>query len=208
MRILAGVLGLSSSLVVIGCGGSSPATDAASHDGGTSVDAVASDTGSSIDAFALDTSMPIDASTADVPALQHTVTLVVTGNGSVSLADGTTCPLDCVLGVDDGTSLTLTAAAVGGSVLDGWDGPCASARGACTFEVTSDVTLTATFVDGWTCDPGFYGDGTCDCGCGLYDRLDCADRDLASCEFCDNLGSCNTASCPGTIDPSDTTRCL
>jgi hypothetical protein len=60
----------------------------------------------------------------------------------------------------------------------------------------------------WTCDPAYYGgyDG-CDCGCGEVDP-DCADATSASCEYCDDLGSCSVAACPGTIDPTNNAVCL
>ena len=59
----------------------------------------------------------------------------------------------------------------------------------------------------WTCTPEYYGtaDG-CDCGCGVLDP-DCADGTVASCEFCDDPGSCSSASCPGDIDPAQNWLC-
>ncbi|HEY3446019.1 MAG TPA: hypothetical protein VGK67_06610 [Myxococcales bacterium] len=59
----------------------------------------------------------------------------------------------------------------------------------------------------WTCPSSFYGDGTdCDCGCGALDP-DCADATVGSCNWCDDEGSCNTAACPGTINPTDNSTC-
>lgn len=60
---------------------------------------------------------------------------------------------------------------------------------------------------GWNCDAQFYGDGACDCGCGVID-VDCPDATVASCEFCDAAGSCNTGPCPGTINPVDNATCV
>ena len=34
----------------------------------------------------------------------------------------------------------------------------------------------------WTCDPTYYDDGECDCGCGAFDDLDCANQTLAACK--------------------------
>ncbi len=59
---------------------------------------------------------------------------------------------------------------------------------------------------GWTCDPSFFNDSFCDCGCGVFD-VDCADATVGSCEFCDDMGSCSATACPGTIDPLDNSTC-
>src|SRR5437763_829511 len=54
---------------------------------------------------------------------------------------------------------------------------------------------------GWTCDASFFGDGSCDCGCGAVDS-DCADATFASCEF----NSCPTdGQVPKRADP---TKCV
>jgi hypothetical protein len=60
----------------------------------------------------------------------------------------------------------------------------------------------------WACSASFYatGDG-CDCGCGAVDP-DCASADVASCDYCDNVGSCNGGGgCPGDIKPDDNATC-
>jgi hypothetical protein len=61
--------------------------------------------------------------------------------------------------------------------------------------------------DGWACNYSRYGDGKCDCGCGMPDS-DCTAQDLDHCEVCNGLGSCNLAACPGHIDPEDVTKCV
>ncbi|NUP06839.1 MAG: hypothetical protein HOW73_12375, partial [Polyangiaceae bacterium] len=58
----------------------------------------------------------------------------------------------------------------------------------------------------WTCDDTYFADGTCDCGCGLHD-VDCADALVASCDYCNDEGSCSTTDCPGTINPVDNSIC-
>ena len=58
----------------------------------------------------------------------------------------------------------------------------------------------------WACDRTFYDDGLCDCGCGAVD-LDCSATDATKCEQCNDLGSCSTTACPGTIAPGDTAHC-
>ncbi|MFH2007143.1 MAG: hypothetical protein ABI333_11200 [bacterium] len=72
-----------------------------------------------------------------------------------------------------------------------------------------DLSTCTGGVPGWNCIPGYYGDGACDCGCGIIDS-DCADATVGSCDWCDSPGGCNGAggSCPGTINPNNNTQCL
>ena len=42
--------------------------------------------------------------------------------------------------------------------------------------------------------------------CGVLDP-DCADGTVASCDYCDDPGSCSAASCPGDIDPTQNWFC-
>lgn len=61
----------------------------------------------------------------------------------------------------------------------------------------------------WTCALIWYGDGSdCDCGCGVLDP-DCADATAASCDYCNNTGSCDQTGggCPGIIDPTQNWLC-
>jgi cysteine-rich repeat protein len=70
--------------------------------------------------------------------------------------------------------------------------------------VLGEPTVPAT----WNCSASFFatGDG-CDCGCGAFDP-DCGDETLGSCDYCDNLGSCNGGGgCPGDIDPDNNAVC-
>jgi hypothetical protein len=46
----------------------------------------------------------------------------------------------------------------------------------------------------WSCNPSYFEDMYCDCGCGVADSA-CADATKASCDFCDNDGSCDTVAC-------------
>jgi hypothetical protein len=64
----------------------------------------------------------------------------------------------------------------------------------------------ACYPAAWTCKPSYYKDSVCDCGCGVLDP-DCADAKVASCAFCDDMGSCNAAACPGTINPTNNAVC-
>jgi hypothetical protein len=82
------------------------------------------------------------------------------------------------------------------------DGTCAG-----DFTCTPPGICLPAVPSDWTCDPAYFTDGYCDCGCGAFD-LDCADATVASCEFCNVPGSCSAAACPGTIDPTDNAGCL
>jgi hypothetical protein len=62
----------------------------------------------------------------------------------------------------------------------------------------------------WSCDLDFYGDASCDCGCGFHD-VDCADLTLFVCEYCNDPGSCNEdadiGDCYGILDPANNATC-
>jgi len=81
-----------------------------------------------------------------------------------------------------------------------------------------DNLLSVCVPAAWTCDPNFFKDGLCDCGCGVHDS-DCADNTVVSCDDCadgggmqDNgtpyAGSCNTSQCPGTINATNNAVCM
>jgi hypothetical protein len=71
----------------------------------------------------------------------------------------------------------------------------------------ASATLTGTPPPAaWACDWSYYGDGSCDCGCGVKDS-DCKDSMASSCDYCDDPGSCSTDQCPGSIDPTDNSTC-
>jgi cysteine-rich repeat protein len=61
----------------------------------------------------------------------------------------------------------------------------------------------------WTCPPLYYdNDDGCDCGCVVTDP-DCPDATAAVCEFCSEVGSCNTLpDCPGDIAPNNNATCI
>lgn len=50
--------------------------------------------------------------------------------------------------------------------------------------------------EGWTCSARWYGEGWCDCGCGLLDP-DCANGDLHTCMF----NACRGDMRPDAFDP-------
>ena len=81
--------------------------------------------------------------------------------------------------------------------------------GACLHITSADFTIAAPVVPaGWLCDPDYYGDGSCDCGCGVADS-DCADATVGSCDYCNDDGSCsaNAADCPSNINPTNNAVC-
>jgi hypothetical protein len=111
---------------------------------------------------------------------------------------------DCGCGVIDIDCPNMTS-----GVCDYCDdsGSCSSASCPGTIDPNDNSTCTVVVVPPtWTCDPTYYGDSLCDCGCGATD-VDCADMTVASCEYCDDTGSCSTDACPGTIDPNNNSTC-
>jgi hypothetical protein len=59
---------------------------------------------------------------------------------------------------------------------------------------------------GWLCYLSVYGDGFCDCGCGVVD-IDCEDATDASCDFCPQAG-CTPFNCEGTLVPDNNAVCI
>lgn len=73
----------------------------------------------------------------------------------------------------------------------------------------SDLTQcdTGTAPEGWTCPDEAFSDGTCDCGCGVFDAYDCADQLVAACEDCTEVGACSAGSgCSAVLD-DDNSSC-
>ncbi len=78
----------------------------------------------------------------------RTLTVEVGGNGAgmvTSGAGGINCPGACSITVPQGTSVTLTAAPVSGSIFLGWSGGGCTGTGPCTTVVNDDVTVNASF---------------------------------------------------------------
>jgi hypothetical protein len=83
------------------------------------------------------------------PAATSSRTLTVsragTGSGTItSSPSGINCGSTCSATFSDGTSVTLSPAASGGSTFAGWSGAC-SGTGSCVVSMTSDKSVTATF---------------------------------------------------------------
>lgn len=80
--------------------------------------------------------------------------------------------------------------------------------GACVHLNSATINVTGTGVPAtWSCDPDYYGDGYCDCGCGAFDVMDCFSQSYLACDFCDDLGSCSSSSCPGSISSTNNATC-
>jgi len=74
--------------------------------------------------------------------------------------------------------------------------------GACLHLTSASVDSPAT---GWTCDPMLWGDGSCDCGCGVQD-IDCQDATAVSCATC---AACGPGSdCGSLVNASDNSQCI
>lgn len=87
---------------------------------------------------------------ASVAPQAVTLAFAGTGTGSTTSATaGLTCTANCTASVTNGSSVTVTAAATGGSVFTGWLGVCSGAA-ACSFVVNGPANLSATFAPGGT----------------------------------------------------------
>ncbi len=81
----------------------------------------------------------------------HTLAVAPNGEGAgtISGADGgIDCGATCTTEVRNGDTVTLAAIAAPGSTFLGWGGACTGPDPSCTFTVTGDAELTATFVIG------------------------------------------------------------
>ena len=77
---------------------------------------------------------------------QITVTKSGTGGGTVTSAPaGVDCGGTCSANFDDGTAVTLTATAAGGSVFAVWGGACSGNAATATVTMSAARTCTATF---------------------------------------------------------------
>lgn len=90
------------------------------------------------------------------PAVRHTLTRTIGGNGSVTAVDEAgrdaipgcaPAAATCSAEVLEGAVITLTASPSSGATFQGWDGPCAPGTAAeiCEVTVDGDESVTATF---------------------------------------------------------------
>jgi hypothetical protein len=80
-----------------------------------------------------------------VDKFQVTVMPAGGGTGVVTAMPQINCPSSCTETVDDGTKITLSATAAGGSRFAGWGGPCTGVD-PCMLVVDGNKTVGANFV--------------------------------------------------------------
>ena len=80
-------------------------------------------------------------------SVTHTLTVALGGGGSGTVSGGgIVCPGTCSQGFPDGTMVTLTASPGSGSTFTGWSGGGCAGTGTCTVTMSSDQSVTATFI--------------------------------------------------------------
>ena len=96
------------------------------------------------------------------------------------------------LNLTQGQSIFLVAGATSCSAL----GP---------FTLTATVMPTAPVQ--WTCDPTTYGDGLCDCGCGVVD-WDCSSGMELSCDRCTPCNPTDPQNCSAVVPVNGNYQCI
>jgi hypothetical protein len=82
------------------------------------------------------------------PPSTYTLSVSKSGDGSGTVASspaGISCGSGCTSAYDEGTTVTLTAAADTGSTFSGWSGGGCSGTGACVVTMNADTGVTAAF---------------------------------------------------------------
>jgi hypothetical protein len=110
--------------------------------------------------------------------------------------DGKSC--ECGCGIQD-----LDCPNTDVSSCDNCQASGSCAEGPCPSALAVDDNTRCEVPARWTCDASAYGDGTCDCGCGVVD-VDCADASVQSCQACSDA-SCSPNIC--AVDPDDNAHC-
>jgi hypothetical protein len=84
--------------------------------------------------------------TLEIPKIQHTLTVVVSGASGIVTSEpgGIFCGVVCSLAFDEGTRVTLVAQPDPGTTFAGWTGGC-SGTGPCSILVEADATVGASF---------------------------------------------------------------
>lgn len=89
----------------------------------------------------------VTATFVEESATEYTLSVAKTGSGDVySTPAGISCGTDCNQDLAENTQITLEAVAADGYEFDGWSGPC-SGTGVCNLTITSDLNVTANFVE-------------------------------------------------------------
>ncbi len=80
-----------------------------------------------------------------------------------------------------------------------------STKPASTIPMLHLLLRSKTLVLGdWSCNPSWYGDNECDCGCGIID-IDCAGPNDSDCRYCD---ACNPIiDCVSVVDDTQNWLC-
>jgi hypothetical protein len=114
---------------------------------------------------------------------------------------------DCGCGSRD-EDCASTDVEICGRCPDSAQGGCNGAGPVCPGQIDPADNTKCIDTDGWTCSVFYYGDGTCDCGCGIVDT-DCSAATSEVCESCP-LSGCSLLEfeCPGSIDSSDNSACV
>jgi hypothetical protein len=103
--------------------------------------------GASACSVTMDQARSVSASFQQVTLETFTLTVNVSGNGSVaSTPAGISCGSDCTETFDDGTSVLIIATPNTGFKLSSWSGAC-SGNVDCNVTVDQDLSVTATFVE-------------------------------------------------------------
>ncbi len=94
----------------------------------------------------------LDAAAPDRPRIdpgpppQRTLTVSTAGSGTGRVTgSGIDCPGDCTQDYPDGTPVTLSASATGGSSFAGWGGGACSGTGDCQLTMSADKAVSASF---------------------------------------------------------------
>ena len=84
-----------------------------------------------------------------LPSCRSTLTVSTSGAGTgtvTSTPAGINCPSQCSSTFVSGSSVTLTAAPASGAGFGGWTGACSSTSASCTFTITGNQTVGASFL--------------------------------------------------------------
>jgi len=95
--------------------------------------------------LAADTTVYVNFSSTVTPPGMHTLTVSVSGDGSVSsMPIGVSCPGKCSATFADGTTVALTETAGASASFAGWSGACTGSA-ACSVTLGADASVAATF---------------------------------------------------------------